>query len=76
MYNVQTLKKLIEVGEKTPNLMIHLNMHYNESVADTKDEWRDLSVTLKFCQKEDTECDIRRAYLLYFWINSLVELTF
>ena len=33
-------------------------------------------MTLKFCDKDDQECDIRRAYLLYFWIETLVEKTF
>lgn len=78
LYNVTTLKTLLDVGERTVNIISKPEVIFDNAVGEMLDEWKQLSVNFKFCQNV-TVCsvdDVRRPYLMYLWLETLFEQTF
>lgn len=78
LYNVTTLKSLIDAGERSVNIIQNPEVTFEDAINDTLNDWKQLSVYFKFCNKV-TNCtsdDVRRPYLIYMWLETLVEQTF
>ena len=76
LFNVTTLKTLINVGERSVNIIENPETTFDEAVSETLEEWKQLSVNFNFCENM-TDCDdVRRPYLMYMWLETLFEQTF
>lgn len=50
---------------------------YTDAIATNLTDWITLSNTLGFCTSQDpAKCDCKQAYMLYWWMDTLLNETF
>lgn len=79
LYNVETLKYLLEVGEASINIMEtdQQDVSFEEAILTRQFDWIMLSNTLGFCLSvEPSECDCKQTYMIYLWLDTLFKETF
>ena len=65
LFNIQTLKKLISLGDSTPNILKDTSQVYGTSFM-LSGEWTDLTVALGLASEEQT-------YMMWLWLDTAYD---
>ena len=81
LYNVTTLKALLDAGENSGNIMVDQTITFEDAVKARLDTWRSLSLYTGFCNKTGDvvkvqDCEVKEVYMMYLWMDTLVKETF
>ena len=75
LYNITTLKALLELGANSTNIIKEPNKTFAEAIEPNRTDWTKMSKTLKFCN-DSQNCDNKQVYMLYLWMETLYEETY
>jgi len=75
LFNLTSLKKLVKLGLKTPNIISNKTATYQTDFQ-LDNGWTDLATTLGLDETGDATMGPKRAYMIWLWMTTLWNQTF